>query len=70
MFAATDTPWAPWYLARTDDKRRGRLNIISHLLGLIPYQALGLRDVALPKRSGIRASVAPDLKLTYIPTPF
>ena len=32
MFAATDTPWAPWYLARTDDKKRGRLNIISHLL--------------------------------------
>ena len=37
MFAATDTPWAPWYLAHTDDKKRGRLNIISHLLSQVPY---------------------------------
>ncbi len=36
MFAATDTDWAPWYIARTDDKRRGRLNIISHLLSQVP----------------------------------
>src|SRR5664279_2361192 len=36
MILATDTPWAPWYLARTDDKKRGRLNIISHLLSKVP----------------------------------
>ena len=50
MFEATDTPWAPWYIAHTDDKKRGRLNIISHLLGQVPYAPLAPRDVELPKR--------------------
>jgi polyphosphate kinase len=44
MFAATNTPWAPWYLARTDDKKRGRLNIISHLLGQIPTVRSSVRS--------------------------
>jgi polyphosphate kinase 2 len=39
MFAATDTAWAPWYVARSDDKRRARLNIIRHLLASIDYKA-------------------------------
>ena len=38
MFAATDTVWAPWHVAHTDDKKRARLNIISHLLSQIPYE--------------------------------
>jgi hypothetical protein len=38
MFAATDTAWAPWYVAGTDDKQRGRLNLISHLLSQVPYK--------------------------------
>jgi len=38
MLAASDTPWAPWFIARTDDKKRGRLNIITHLLSQIPYE--------------------------------
>ncbi len=50
MFAATDTAWAPWYVARSDDKRRGRLNIISHLLGRIPYEPLQRQKVELPDR--------------------
>ena len=50
MFAATDTAWAPWYIANTDDKQRGRLNIISHVLSQIPYQPLAHPDVTLPKR--------------------
>src|SRR5690242_1106087 len=37
MFAATDTAWAPWYVANSNDKRRARLNIISHLLSQIPF---------------------------------
>ena len=37
MFAATDTAWAPWWVAHSDDKKRARLNIISHLLDRIPY---------------------------------
>src|SRR5215211_80099 len=44
MFAASDSAWAPWFLASTDDKKRGRLNIISHLLGQIPYEPLPKRD--------------------------
>ena len=45
MFAATDTAWAPWYIADTDDKKRGRLNIISHLLSQVPYKPLAPRDI-------------------------
>jgi hypothetical protein len=70
MFAATDTAWAPWYIAYTDDKRRGRLNIISHLLSQIPYTPLAPRDVTLPKRQPARGYVQPDLPLRYIPAPF
>ena len=50
MFAATDTAFAPWYVARTDDKRRGRLNIITHLLEQIPYKEMPREKVKLPKR--------------------
>jgi polyphosphate kinase len=70
MFAATDTAWAPWYLADTDDKRRGRLNIISHLLSQVPYQPLAPRDVTLPRRQPAHGYVQPDLPLRYIPAPF
>jgi polyphosphate kinase 2 len=70
MFAATDTAWAPWYIAHTDDKRRGRLNIISHLLSQIPYEPLDPRDVRLPERQGADGYVEPDLPLRHIPTPF
>jgi len=50
MFAATDTAWAPWYLARSDDKKRARLNIIRHLLSQVPYEELPRDKVELPKR--------------------
>ena len=50
MFAATDTTHAPWHVAKTDDKKRGRLNIISHLLSQIPYKELRGEKVKLPKR--------------------
>ena len=70
MLAATDTPWAPWYVAHTDDKMRGRLNIISHLLSTVPYEPLKLRDITLPKRQRAGTYVEPDLPLKLIPTPF
>jgi polyphosphate kinase 2 len=70
MFAATDTAWAPWYIAHTDDKKRGRLNIISHLLGQVPYKPLAHRDITLPKRQRPSGYVEPDLPLRHIPTPF
>jgi polyphosphate kinase len=50
MIAATDTPWAPWFVARSDDKKRARLNIISHLLSQIPYKDLPREKVKLPRR--------------------
>jgi len=51
MFAATDTPYARWHIVRTDDKKRGRLNCISHMLSMIPYQELPQETVKLGKRS-------------------
>jgi polyphosphate kinase 2 len=51
MLAATDTPHAPWYIVRSDDKKRARLNCISHLLSKIPYQKLDRPEIKLPKRS-------------------
>src|SRR5204862_487686 len=44
MFAASATAWAPWYVAHTDDKKPGRLNIISHLLSQVPYKPLAHRE--------------------------
>jgi polyphosphate kinase 2 len=70
MFAATDTAWAPWYIAHTDDKKRGRLNIISHLLSQVPYKPLAHRDITLPKRQRPSGYVEPDLPFRHIPTPF
>jgi polyphosphate kinase 2 len=70
MFAASDTAWAPWYVANTDDKKRGRLNIISHLLSVVPYEPLERREVTLPKRQRPGGYVEPELPLRFIPTPF
>ncbi|WP_235843685.1 polyphosphate kinase 2 [Enterobacter quasimori] len=50
MFKATDTAWAPWFVARSEDKKRVRLNIISHLLSQIPYKEIHVDKVDLPKR--------------------
>lgn len=50
MFKATDTAWAPWFVARSEDKKRVRLNIISHLLKQIPYKDIHIEKVDLPKR--------------------
>jgi polyphosphate kinase 2 len=51
MLEATDTKDAPWYIVRSDDKRRARLNCISHLLRSIPYEAVSRDKIKLPKRS-------------------
>jgi polyphosphate kinase 2 (PPK2 family) len=51
MLAATDTEEAPWHLVRSDDKRRARLNCISHLLRSIPCKDVPREKVKLPKRS-------------------
>jgi polyphosphate kinase 2 len=67
MFAATDTAWAPWFIANNEDKKRGRLNIISHLLSRIPYEPLTLPDVKLPKRQEPDDYREPDLALRFVP---
>ena len=69
MFAATDTAWAPWNVAHTNDKKRGRLNIISHLLSQVPYEPLKQKDVKLPRRQRAGNYTEPTLPLRYIPTP-
>jgi hypothetical protein len=70
MFGATDTAWAPWYVANTDDKRRGRLNVITHLLSQVPYEPLKPKEIKLPKRhvATDHAEAAPSRH--FIPTPF
>jgi polyphosphate kinase len=70
MFAATDTAQAPWHIAHTDDKRRGRLNIITHLLSQIPYQPPAPEDITLPRRQPAHGYTQPDLPRHYIPEPF
>jgi polyphosphate kinase 2 (PPK2 family) len=51
MLEATDTDAAPWYIVPSDDKKRARLNCISHLLSLIPYKQAPRDPVKLPKRA-------------------
>ena len=51
MFKATDTKYAPWYVVRSDDKRRARLNVITHILDAIPHKKLKREKVKLPDRS-------------------
>ena len=70
MLAATDSSWAPWFVANTDDKKRGRLNIISHLLAHVPYEKLERREITLPKRQAAHGYEEPTLPLRFIPAPF
>jgi len=55
MLRATDTKHAPWYIVRSDDKKRARLNCISHLLSMIPYGKVPREKVQLPKRKNKNA---------------
>ena len=59
MLARTDTSFAPWYIVNADDKRRARLNCISHLLSLIPYKEIKQEEVKLPKRQKPHGYAAP-----------
>jgi polyphosphate kinase len=51
MLKATDTQWAPWYILRSDDKKRARLNCLRHILNLLPYKKVPREKIKLPKRS-------------------
>jgi len=67
MFAATDSEWAPWFVAKSDDKRKARLNIISHLLKSIPYKDAPRRKVKLPKRQDVGDYREPDYPYKVVP---
>ena len=67
MFASTDTAWTPWFVARSDDKKRARLNIITHLLGKIPYKDAPREKVTLPKRQKPGDYREPDYQFKFIP---
>ncbi|HEY6512954.1 MAG TPA: polyphosphate kinase 2 [Burkholderiaceae bacterium] len=70
MIASTDSAFAPWHVARSNDKKRARLNIISHLLASVPYKAIKREKVKLPKRK-IDASIkSPDFSSKLIPELF
>jgi polyphosphate kinase 2 len=67
MFQATDSSWAPWHVVRSDDKKRARLNIITHLLGQIPYESAPRDKVKLPKRQKPGDYREPDYPFKFIP---
>ncbi len=60
MFTHTSTSWAPWFVAISEDKKRARLNIISHLLSRVPYKHIEAETVKLPKRSAKAVPPPPD----------
>jgi len=66
MFAASDTAWAPWYVAISEDKKRVRLNVIHHLLKHVPYKKIKTPKVELPKRKIGRYKAA-DIPFKYVP---
>src|SRR3984957_12350485 len=70
MFAATDTPWAPWFVVRSDDKKRARLNTIKHLLSRIPYRDVPRDKVELPKRQKAKDYRESDYPFKFIPEPY
>ncbi|WP_317233288.1 polyphosphate kinase 2 [Serratia fonticola] len=69
MFAATDSLWAPWFVANSEDKKRVRLNVIHHFLQHIPYKRLPKKKIKLPKRK-IGKYHSPDYPLKHIPEIF
>jgi len=70
MFVASSSGWAPWHVVDNDDKKRGRLNIISHLLSQIPYEPPPPPDVKMPPPPSHGGYVEPESSKPNIPTPF
>jgi polyphosphate kinase 2 len=68
MFETTDTPFAPWYVLHSDEKRRARLNLIRHLLSRIPYEDVTRKKkIKLPKRQKRGGYHEPDYPFKYVP---
>jgi polyphosphate kinase 2 len=68
MLAATDTPWAPWFVVKSDDKKRARLNLVAHLLAKVPYKKVpGGDEEPLPKDRKVSKSLDPAVPLKFVP---
>jgi polyphosphate kinase len=70
MFSATDTGFAPWFVARSDDKKRARLNIITHLLSQLPYKAPKREKIKLPERQKPGGYKDPQYPFKYVKEKF
>jgi polyphosphate kinase 2 len=71
MFAHTDIKQAPWWVVRSDNKKRARLNVISHLLSVIPFEDLTPEPITLPERQHDTGYVRPPMEdQTFIPEPY
>jgi polyphosphate kinase 2 len=70
MFSATDTAWAPWFVARSEDKKRVRLNVLSHILKQIPYKNLPEKPVKFPNRKIGQRYKAEHPPFKYVPEKF
>jgi polyphosphate kinase len=67
MLEATDSAWAPWFVVNSDDKRRTRLNVISHLLSQIPYERVPRQKPDLPKRQSADGYSEPQRQYKRVP---
>ena len=67
MLAATDTPFSPWYIVPSDDKKSARLNCIAHILSSIPYEEVPYDPPKLPPRQKAKGYVEPKLKHQVVP---
>jgi polyphosphate kinase 2 len=70
MFLASDTSWAPWYVVHSDDKRRARLNALTHILSKIPYEEAPRKKIELPKRQHRGVYKESDYPFRVIPEVF
>jgi polyphosphate kinase 2 len=70
MFAATDTAWAPWYVVRSNDKKKARLNLITHLLSQIKYKEVPRERIELPKRQKAHGYREPAYPFKFVEEKF
>ena len=70
MFAATDSPHAPWYVVPSDDKRRARLNVIHHILKQVPYKSMPREKIKFPKRQKRGGYRDPKYQYKYVKAVF
>jgi polyphosphate kinase 2 len=70
MFKASDSSWAPWFAVHSDDKKRARLNIISHMLGSIDYKPMPREKIVLPKRQKAWDYVETHYPFKFLPDAF